>query len=680
MSIVAEKHYKDQLNDILDFVEAQATLSDLLPSSWAEMHRIMSTDVSPFPGPFSYDTTPYLREIVDFLSPNHPGHRGAVMKGAQLGFSTGVLENGMGWIIAQNPGNILFLTGHPDLAEEAMNKKIDQMIDSCGLRPLIRPTIMRRKNQRTGDTSKSKEFPGGSLIAGSASNHKLLRQRSIQFGFIDDFDSAKKSSKESGNTRRLIEQRFAAYHDKMKLLYISTPELKLNSNIEPVFLLGDQRRWHIPCPCCGVYIPLYWQVALKGTNGKQMAGITWRLDKTNKLDIDSVGYTCQECGDFFDESLKREFLNAGKFVPMAEQSEIGYYSWHISSLYAPPGMYGWEYYVRQYLEANPKGGARKEDLHKTFLNLALGETYEQSGVSPGANAIQGNIRGYKIGEVPELMSEKDGNGKIVMLTCAADLNGVELDARLDYEVTAWSATGSSYSIKHGSIGTFIPREGAMRVKVDRERWTYEHNRHRSVWPELEKILNEIYLTDSGRRMRILVTGVDTGHYTNHAYTYIDNTKCNVVGIKGDKEGQYRRLGIDVPIFKPARERAKLYILDVNHIKDQVAEAMNLRWDPSTGEPQPPGLMNYPTPADGLYLYNNFFKHYESERRQLEEKDGAGFASRWSKKNTNDQNHFWDAYVYNWALKEIWATLALHQTEQKRGTWTDFVNLVLNPPK
>lgn len=665
-------NYTDLLEEILD--GSKYLLSDIKPSEWGEQNRYLTTDVSPFPGPFRYDRTPYLREVIDCLSPDHPARIIAVMKGAQIGYSTGVIENGIGWIISQNPGNTLLLTGHSDLSEEAMNGKIDQMIESSGLRPLIRPNVIRKKNQRTGDTGRAKEFPGGALTAGGASNHKLLRQRSIKYAFIDDFDAAKKSTKQSGSTRKMIEQRLAAYYDKMKLYYISTPELKQTSNIEPVYLLGDQRRYHIPCPCCGEYISLHWTIPMEG-DPKEKGGITWQLDSKNKIIDGSVGYICQKCGGFFDDSRKMELNLAGEWRPTAEPSEVGYYSYHISALYAPPGMYDWEYYVRQYLEACPPNGKVDEDLYKTFVNLCLGETYEQTGKSPEANAIQKNIRNYSIGTIPEWTSEKDGNGKIIMLTCACDLNGLENDARLDYEIIAWSQTGSSYAIRHGSIGTFKPREGAKKIKEDRERWTYEPHRQNSVWPELEKIINTVYETDTGRKMKVLITGVDCGHYTNHAYAFIDKTNSNVVGLKGDKEGQYRKFGIDIPIFKPAKERYKLYLLDVNYIKDTVSTNMELKWEPGAGEVQPPEFMNYPTPSGGSYLLNNYFSHFEAEHRTIESKEGEGIASRWVKKRSNDQNHFWDVFIYNYALHEIWAYLVLKE-QGKKGNWADFVRLVV----
>ncbi len=665
--------YSNNLLQILEF--GRHKLSTIKPSEWTEKNRSMDSSVSRFKGRFSYDITPYTREIVDCLSPEHPARIVAVMKGAQIGFSTGVIEPGVGWIISQQPGNILFLTGHSDLAEEAV-AKIDNMIDSCGIRHLIRPNVNRVRSMKTGDTNSRKEFPGGSLVSGSAGNHKLLRQRSVMYGFIDDFDAAKNATKESGSTRKMIEQRFASYSDKMKLFYISTPELKQTSNIEPVFLLGDQRKYHIPCPCCGEYINLEWSVAVEG-NEKDMAGITYKLDSSNKLEAGSVGYICQKCGGFFNDSNKYELNLHGEWKPTAIPSVEGYYSYHISSLYAPPGMYDWEHYVRQYLEANPPGNTRNENLYKTFINLCLGQTYEPSGESPKANQLQKNIRNYEIGIIPEKLSEKDGNGKIVLLTCACDMNGVEEDARLDYEVLAWSESGATYSVTHGSIGTFVPREGSKKIKEDRERWTYEHHRSNSVWKELEKVLSTIFETDTGRRMKISTTGIDTGHYTLQAYQFIDTTNSQlVVGLKGKDADKYIPFGKDVPTFRPAKERGSLYLVEVGQLKDELATYINLKWDEGNDERQPANFMNYPTPSDGKYLFKNFFSHYEAEHRVIENKDGNGIAAMWVKKSSISQNHFFDVRIYNMVVKDILLKRVFTELKVKNYTWQDYCTLML----
>jgi len=667
--------YTDIVNEILEF--GRHKLSTILPSEWTEQNRTMDSIVSRFKGRFSYDITPYTREIVDCLSPEHPSRKIAVKKGAQIGFSTGVIEPGVGWIISQQPGNILFLTGHSDLTEEAV-LKIDNMIDSCGIRHLIRPNVHRVKSMKTGDTNTKKEFPGGSLVSGSAGNHKLLRQRSVMYGFIDDFDAAKSATKESGSTTKMIEQRFASYADKMKLFYISTPELLQTSNIQPVYLKGDQRLYHIPCPCCGVYIALHWEIELKD-NPKEKAGITYKLDSSNKLIPDSVGYICQECGGFFTDSNKYELNLAGKWIPTAEPSEPGYYSYSINSLYAPPGMYDWQHYVRQFLEACSPGQKIKEALYKTFVNLVLGEPYEETGEAPKANDLQKNIREYQIGILPDKVSERDGNGKIVLLSCACDLNGTLDDARLDYEIVAWTETGASYSIEHGSIGTFIPNQTQkQKSETDRVKWTYEHNRPNCVWKEFDNLLDKIYVSDTGRKQKIMVAGIDTGHYTIQSYAYIDqrSRKSFVVGLKGKDQDKYVRFAADIPNFRKAKERKNLYLVEVGQLKDELADLIKLKYEP-TDEKQPPGFMNFPSPANGKYLFNNYFSHYEAEHRIIESKDGEGIAARWVKKNSTVQNHFFDVRIYNMVLKDIMTNLVCTESKLKNYTWSDYVDIVLN---
>lgn len=662
--------YKRQVVDLLE--SARQHVSDVKPSVWAESRRVMSSEISQYTGPFSYERTPYTREIVDCLSPDSAARIVAIMKGAQIGLSAGVIENGIGWIIDQAPGPILFLSGHEDLSEEMMNTRIDQMIESCGLRGKIRPNVIKKKNQRTGDTAKLKEFPGGYLLAGAAGNPKMLRQRSARYGFFDDFDGVRKNTGQAGSTTTLIEQRFAAYYNSMKIMYISTPELKSNSNIEPVYLKGDQRLYNVPCPRCHQHIPLHFEIDMKVTGGNEKAGITWKLDNHGLLMPNSVGYICQNCSNFFDDRNKYQMNLDGFWVPTAEPSEIGYYSYHISSLYAPPGMYDWEHYVRKYLEACPPGQPIKDDLYQTFVNVVEGKTYEKAGETPKASELQRNQRTYDIGVIPERLSVADGNGKIIMVTCAADMNGKEEDARLDFEIVAWAESGASYSIMHGSLGTFILGEGSKKKRQDRARWTYHFAGDRSVWPEFTKIRQRKYKTDTGREITIMFTGLDCGHLSQFAYGYIDTTTPIIVGLKGRDDTKYSKYLADYAPFKVAQERANLYLLEVNRYKDDISARIKLPWS-SLMDKQPPEFMNFPQASGGLYDYQNYFSHYEAEHR-VEHADKGEM--KWKKKNSAVSNHMFDCRVYNMAVKDIATEMVLKDLKIKNGGWRDLVNFFL----
>lgn len=669
--------YTQQFTDIIRSGLAQ--ISTIKPSEWAEQHVVMG---KPRPGNLRYEYTPYTREIIDCLSPDHPARIVAIQKGAQVGLSASVIMPGLGWMIVNNPGNTYLMVGAADLVEKAV-EKLDLVIDSSGIRQYIKPQVLRNRANKSGDTNSKKDFSGGYISIGSANNHKAIAQVDLQYIFLDDLDAMKGQSVESGNLIDLVEQRAAAYKNIYKMFLISTPLMKETSLVEPAYLLGDQRKYFVECPCCHEPVLIKWNVTeneiinnLTEEKAKCNGGLVWDLDAHDKVVEKSVGYVCYKCGGYFQDKDKHEMLNGGQWIATANPSRSGYFSYHLSSLYAPVGMFDWAHYVTKYIEANPNGQPRNEAKCKTFVNTCLGETYEQKGEETKANDLQKNIRNYDIGTVPEKMSISDGNGVIMFLTCAADLNGVVDDARLDYEVVAWSESGASYSVTHGSIGTFVPRENSMTKKADRERWSYEHNAQNSVWRELEKILATKFMKDDGRSMSILLTGIDTGHYTQHAYSFIDRTNHLVVGLKGKDVEKYVRLGTDLPAFRPAKERGKLYLVEVNQVKDKLSELMKLKWDSGNDDEQPPYFMNYPIPSDGKYLLTNYFSHFESEHRVPEVKNGQTLSIRWVKKTSVSQNHFWDVRVYNYVLKEIWVHMFCVESKQKRMTWEEFVDLVM----
>jgi phage terminase large subunit GpA-like protein len=668
--------YIPQLEDVLEW--ARVKISSIKPSEWTESKIIMP---KPFPGPFRYDKTPYMRKIIDCFAVDHPAREIVLMGGAQLGKSTGVINPVVGWIIENDPSNIIMTIGNEKLLEQAM-VKIDHVIDSAGIRHLIKSNAKRAKSQRTGDTNTSKEFPGGFFRITPASVPSEIRQESYKYGLFDDYDAMKRKTKSDGSHRRLLLKRFTTFATSFKILWTSTPTIKGHSNVEEVYLMGDQEVYEIPCPCCGVFIPLEWSITKDdGTT----AGITWQLDNDGKLIEESVGYTCQECGGFFDDKNKADFVMKGVWRATAIPQRPDIYSFHINSLYSPHGMTDWKGYVYEWLEAHPAEGQRDEEKYQTFLNLNLGLSYEPRKETTEAKNIQKNAHDYKIGTIPEKISVGHGNGRIVMLTCGADMNGKILgvnsstvnDARLDYQVIAWTESGSQYSILHGSIGTFIPNESGKRFKEDRVMWSYNWADKNNVWDEFLKVLHHTYTTEDGRPMKIVGLGLDEGYGQMYARDFI--TRCNVpfaFTVKGQSADNRFNPHIDRSIYKKGLNADKLYVLNIGLIKDSIAESMLLKYDPKFHTEQPSGFLNFPYASDGLYQYHNFYSHYEAEERKiLETKDGSGVMFRWEKKANNPQNHQWDCHVYNVGMKEIICDLVCKEAKIQNHNWSDFVRLM-----
>jgi phage terminase large subunit GpA-like protein len=511
---------------------------------------------------------------------------------------------------------------------------------------------------------------------GSVTNHNLLRQYDVMIMIVDDYDAAPQSSKQAGATRELVQKRTSAFAHKKKIIYCSSPQIKNRSNIEEVFLLGDQRYYKVPCPCCSSFIKLEWDIEIDKT---ERAGITWKLDKNGNVDRKSVGYVCQDCAGFFTDSRKYEMNLAGFWEPSTlTPKEENHWSYQINSLYSPPGMDDWAHYVTQFVAANPEDGKKIEIKNQTFYNVVLGLPYEQESEEIKATELQQNIRPYEIGSVPEKLSLADGNGKIVLITLACDLNGTEDDARLDYEVLAWAESGSNYSVRHGSIGTFIPKEG--NNKAIREKLTYRSNQSNSVWPHLNTVLETFWQVDTGRRMKITMSGMDCGFHTKHAYNFLDHTNHPMLGLRGKDLDKATRFAADLPPYKGARERKNLFLVEVNRVKDSLAENIRLKWDARNDEKQPSDFMNYPTPRDGLYLFENYFKHFEAEHRTFENKNGDAIAAMWVKKSSHLQNHFWDVRVYHLVVREIWVEMFGKMIGEKNFTWADYCRIMAGNKK
>lgn len=660
----------EELIESLDF-----SISDIKPSEFAEVHRTMTSDVSAIKGKFDYRNSPYSREIVDCLHPDHPARRIAVMKSPQTGISAGVIENGVVWIISENPGNVMMISGDLQLSKQMVDKRLDQAIDSCGLRHLIRPNAMRKRNQRTGDTSESKEFAGGSLVAGGPNNPNMFRQHSIMYGFFDDFDAAKMTDKKEGNIMELYEGRFTTFATKMKAFYISTPTIKGGSNIEMAYQRSDMRKFYMPCPICGEMIDYQFRIEVNG----EKYGILFDLTREGKLDKESVRYRCQKCGKEFEEKEKYKMLNNGIWVPTNEPEDDTFYGYHINGLMLPPGSTTWVDQTQKFINCYPNGFNHPANTQKlkVFINQVLGETYAEKGKAPKGIALSQNVRNYKVGVIPESKSQKDGNGDIIMITCACDLNGKDDDVRLDYEVVAWSENLSSYSIDQGSIGTFY------RGKSDegREKWTHRVGQPRNVWDEFkEKVVTKYYDSDiDGRQFGIHILGVDVGFQSIDAHRFVDAMQYErnpimTIGVKGQAEKKITKYANTEKSYKKSTARNSFYIIESNYYKTILSEFMDLKVSDETN--QPGGFMNFPQPENGKYNSKSFFIQFESEERKEElNADGTAIGYFWDKKHSTVNNHFWDCRYYNIAVKDIFSRTYLEIHKVKDGSWEDYCLMV-----
>lgn len=665
----------------------RTNITELTPVEWAEQNRYLTSDVTPWEGYLSYSRTPYLKEIVNSIMPDCPAKVVTVMKGSQIGISIAGILTMMGWVIKNSPANMLFIAKDDAAIKRMMQGSIDQMINNSGLSHLVGNSNIRGKRKlASGDTMTGKKFRGGNLYTWSGQSIGNLSELSVKHGFYDEVERYKGVDRQGGDFFSLINARHKAYKDVMKQYYMSTPEIKQTSNIEPLFLKGDQREYHIPCEKCGEHITIGWNLTIDGIEGK--CGVVFERDLAGRLIKDSVKYRCQKCGGYFPETHKYDMLekDLGVWIPTAEPISDIYRSYKLPSLISPPGMSGWAEYAQDWCEIHPINKPINTAKLQTFINQCLAETYEERGKEIKSNKLLKNTRNYEINTLPEALSIEDGNGKLLLITCGVDLNGFEEDARLDYEVLAWSETGASYSIDHGSIGTF-ERSKALRQKASekkmeneksRVKWTYKIGQSNNVWDEFEKqIMSKIYYSeDQKKKLKCPIFGIDTGHYTIHANAFVYKHD-NCVALKGKTDNKYTKFDADKGWYEKSSKQNKLYSVIGDRIKDELSEQMMLSWDENIELPQPPGFMNFPAPSENKYMYKTFFHEYEGEKRQLELNASAtAIGARWVKKHSSSANHFWDCRVYCMALRNIFADKLCKASKVPIG-WNNYVKLMRN---
>jgi len=676
--------YTDVFEEIVDLSFKYNTIKPAV-SDWIEENLILPEESSRISGRYSYDNSPFVREIADRMHPSDPTKQIAIMKGTQCGITTGFIVPFMMWSIVNHPSNILFTSKDKDIAKRTIRTKFDLFMQKSGFRDLIRSNNLKTGTKKTGDTDYLKEYAGGQMAVESTQNIQNFREFAAKYCLIDEFDTAISSDKKEGSLRSTIEGRQNSYGNLAKIAYVSTPTVEQTSNIYKVYLEGDQRKWNWKCPKCGTYSPVQFQVKMKDGS---FAGLVWKLDSKNKLKPKSIRYRFPCCGKKIKFKEKQAINRKGDFFPTAEPLEPNIVSYNLNSIILGPGFVTWEKIIRDFLKACPPGKKINVEKLKAFNFTHLGMPFKEEGESPKIMQIMENTRDYNVGYVPDVTCEKDGNGDIVLISLAADLGGImnheTEDVRIDWEILAHSSTGATYSINQGSCGTFkrvrSKTKEEERLDSERTKYTYMHGMKNSVWDLLRDIIKSELDSESGEKYSVKLSLIDTGHFTKHAYEFINkehDPENWIFGIKGVPEQKFRRNSRDVKMVKRSVNISNLYLLDVEQLKDVLASNMKLRI--AEDGSQEDGFMNFPIPSNNKYTLRNYFKHFKSEQRKIVKENGEDVGFKWEKRNSTVENHFWDVRVYNIAARQIFIDIIKRSnpTQYKDLTWNIFVEILYN---
>jgi len=468
----------------------------LTVSEWADRHRILSSRASSEAGRYRTDRTPYMRAIMDALSPSHPTRKIVFMKAAQVG-ATEAGNNWIGYCIHQAPGPFLAVQPTTDLAKRLSQQRIEPLIEES---PELRGIVMPARMRDSGNTVLAKRFAGGQLVLTGANSAVGLRSMPARWLFLDEVDAYPGDVEGEGDPVALAEARTRTFGHRRKVFMVSTPTIRGLSRIEREYEASDRRRYFVPCPHC-----------------RSMQWLKFERLRWEKGHPETAEYICENCESGIAEHHKTWMLASGEWRATAECADPHVVGFHISGLYSPVGWLSWAQIAREWEAAQGNDSALK-----AAKNTLLGETWQERGEAPDWQRLYERTKDHALKTVPR--------GALV-LTAGADVQ----HERIEVDVWAWGRGLESWLVDH------VVLEGDTSGGA--------------VWDILTKLLGATWEHESGAPMRIARLAIDSGdgRSTSQVYSWVRRFSAGVaVAIKG-MDGFDRSTPVDGPTYVDATE-------------------------------------------------------------------------------------------------------------------------------
>lgn len=584
-------------------------------AEYADEHIKLPSSASE-PDQWRTSRTPFLKEIMECLSPRHRCHKVIAQKPVQIGMTTTAVIWAC-FTMDRSPTNMLFFEPDIDLAKDVVKDKIDPIIEAT---PAMRGKVKQARSRASGNTTYRKDFLGGSLKIKWASSSAATRSASAERIVLDEVDEyeqdiGRKDNKQ-GHPCDLIENRAATY-PHYKIFELSTPTEEETSRIEPQYLAGSQGRYHVPCPHCGHYQHLIWERLIYTFDGVKRP--------------DDAAYQCEACQQLIEERHKTWMMHAdrAKWVHAHPERLHQIASFHLNLLYQPYGWaYPWSRLAKDYIEAYAKMKAGDPGPMKVFTNTKLAKTWKEKLEKLEHQTL------YQRRELYEALVPRG----VVCLIASVDVQ----DNRLEAVIKGWGVGDESWSIEYRIFN------GSPSLPT--------------VWMELTDWLQQARAHADGVTLRVEAVGIDTGgHHTKEAYGFVERYRGEAFALKGSSEPG----APDIPKREPKKHRAyrlRLYLLGAMALKDTVFARMKLT------EPGP-GFMHFPR-RDGYD--QEYFEGLTSEVKKPKYKPRSHVQVGYAYEKTRDRNEPLDLEVYNLATLLLWLQKRKTTIERLAADWQKIV--------
>lgn len=414
--------------------------------------------------------------------------------------------NCIGYIIHQDPGNILYI--HPDIddAKKFSQVRVGPLIQECSV---LRSKVSKAKSRDSGNTLLRKSFPGGMLIMCGTNVPDDLASTPCRYVFGDERDRWAASAGNEGDPWKLATARQITFYNS-KAVEVSTPTIKNASKIARSFAEGTMERWCVKCPHCGGYHDIHFS-NIRYTETEKI------IQKEKQYEVSDIYYICPECSCISTErQMKKQ--PAKWIADNPDAYKRGVRSFWLNSFVSP--WASWESSILEYLYAI--GDSKSLQV---VYNTRFGELWEDRGDLEDEDSLMGrrDVEAYGLEEGGTPVELPDG---VLVLTAGVDTQ----DNRMEYEVVGHGHFGETWGIEKGIV-MGRPDDPATWTKLD------------------EVLFNRVFRFADGLGLPVSLTFVDqAGHFSGEVRLAChDRIRKKVFAIMGSKDH-------NAPYTKPPKEQ------------------------------------------------------------------------------------------------------------------------------
>jgi phage terminase large subunit GpA-like protein len=360
-----------------------------------------------------------------------------------------------------------------DAASSFMAERVSPMLEET---PRLAGKIKSDDDDKAKKkTALIKEFAGGYIVGVGANSATSLASRAIKTLLMDEVDRFPVSaSGGEGSPRLLAERRTQSFLHVRKIVAVSTPTVKGESEIDKLYEQGSQETYHVKCPHCGdSHVMLF-------------DHLKWTEDKP-----ETAAYVAPCCGTVWNDADRHEATLHGEWVAANPAALPEHRSFHADALVSP-------FHTHESMASEIETAKGDPMAERTLENTMRALSYSDETALLTEESITGRIESFGLSDIPE---------EVLVIACGID---VQRD-RLEAVFVGYGEDNVSYILGH-LIVYGSPFDG-------------------STWDQLSEAVDRPFEHPYGGEIFIDSIAVDSGYATKEVVQWTAQ-RTNRFAIKG----------------------------------------------------------------------------------------------------------------------------------------------------